>query len=99
MLASFGSGITATMGDALLAVSSPDGLSAWQSVVGEFRQTVGNPLAGWPVLLGIAGFAALVWVNHPGRAGARRLVRCAPCGPRSRRPSRVRALLPRPLRW
>jgi hypothetical protein len=63
MLASFGSGITATMGDALLAVSSPDGLSAWQSVVGEFRQTVGNPLAGWPVLLGIAGFAALVWVN------------------------------------
>lgn len=63
MFGHLGSVIPVGLSDALLAVSSPDGLSAWQSVVGEFRRTVSDPLAGWPVIAVAAGFLAIMWVN------------------------------------
>ena len=47
----------------ILATSSPDGLAAWQAVVGEFRRTVEDPLAGWPVIACIAGGLLVVWAN------------------------------------
>tara|TARA_Y100001933_G_scaffold70615_1_gene71968 strand:+ start:605 stop:850 length:246 start_codon:yes stop_codon:yes gene_type:complete len=47
----------------MLATSSPDGLAAWRAVVGEFRRTVEDPLAGWPVIVGIAIGIAVIWVN------------------------------------
>lgn len=47
----------------MLATSSPDGLAAWHAVVGEFRRTVDDPLAGWPWIVGIAALVAFVWIN------------------------------------
>ena len=47
----------------VLATSSPNGLDAWQSVVGEFRRTVEDPLAGWPVIAVAAGLLAVLWLN------------------------------------
>ena len=63
MFGHLGSVIPVGLSDALLAVSSPDGLSAWQSVVVEFRRTVSDPLAGWPVLAVATGILAVMWVN------------------------------------
>lgn len=48
----------------LLATSSPDGLAAWRAVVGEFRRTLDDPLAGLPLVLVAGGIALAVWVNY-----------------------------------
>tara|TARA_E500000318_G_scaffold104459_1_gene110492 strand:- start:798 stop:1037 length:240 start_codon:yes stop_codon:yes gene_type:complete len=47
----------------ILATSSSDGLAAWQAVVGEFRKTLDDPLAGWPVIACFAGGLAFLWLN------------------------------------